>query len=96
MEKIKNINQLKPGTHFFIVRGDEITGYEYLCVHPHNETYILALNSFTQEGEKHYIPQLLKGEVYVGNYDTKFFTELRIKYYKREIERLEQRLKDEL
>ena len=41
-------------------------------MHPHNENYILALNSWTQNGDKLYIPDILKEEYYVGKYDPAF------------------------
>ena len=63
MEKLTSIEQLKPGNKFIRIAGDEITGYEFLCIHPNNDHYILALNNLTQHGDKIYIPHLLNGNI---------------------------------
>lgn len=92
MERLNNISQLKKGVRFYIVYKDKISGYEFLCVHPHNENYILALDIITQDAPKLYIPTLLGGEVYVGEYDSKFFLKIEIEYHKKEISSLKERI----
>ena len=49
MERLTNIEQLKKGVKFYIISGEEIHSYEYLCVHPYNESYILAIASLPRQ-----------------------------------------------
>lgn len=67
--------------------------WEFLMIHPHNENYILALNSWTQSGDKLYIPNILKEEYYVGKYDSCFVAQERIRQYEKQIKRLQERIK---
>jgi len=92
MEKLTSIEQLKPGDKFICINGDEITGYEFLCIHPNNDHYILALNNLTQDGDKLYIPHLLNTNYYLGKYDSDFCDSMLIEYYKKCISDIEQRI----
>lgn len=93
LKKLTNINQLKKGQPFHHTTNDgKVTSYEFICIHPKNEGYILALNLFTQNGDKIYIPNLYKEEYWVGEYDNNFFTQKRIEYHQRMIKCLEERL----
>ena len=91
--KLTDISDLTVGTKFHIVEGDNIETYEFLCVHPHNERYVLAINNTTQDAPKLYIPTLLNSEVYVGEYDNNFFCNLRIEYLKKQIDNVKKRIK---
>lgn len=97
MEKLTSIEQLTAGTEFHVVRGETVTNYEFLMIHPHNDKYILAIDSYSQEGKKLFIPNILgettsHPDVYVGDYDGNFFMELEIKYHEKMIKNLQSRL----
>lgn len=53
------MEQLKPGTDIHIFQNGEIRTYTFLCIHPKNERYLLALNHLTQDADKLYIPYIL-------------------------------------
>lgn len=58
MKKITNVKDLKQGQKIIKVAPNfEISYFEFLMIHPHNENYILALNMM-QDAEKIYIPYL--------------------------------------
>lgn len=100
MEKFTDINQLKPGTQFIVIDGDEVTFYEFLCVHPKHPKYILALESCSQDGKKLYVPELLNQPpferpfrcAYVGEWDDEFVINKQIEFHNRSIAKLEERL----
>lgn len=100
MEKLTNIKQLQPGTPFTIVQNGEITNYEFLCIHPHNSKYILAIESLSQEGKKLFIDNLLgktisHPKVYVGKFDLLLMNKLRLEYHKEEVEYWTKRVQEE-
>ena len=74
-----------------IINGN-VSIWEFLMIHPHNANYILALNSWTQKGDKLYIPKLFEDNYYVGTYDRQFVMQERIRQYKRKISFLEKRI----
>ena len=83
MEKLENIGQLAKGDKFIRICGDEVTEYEFLCIHPHNNEYILAINGLTESGDKLYIRHMLSGgQYYVGETDMDFVNAEILKYYK--------------
>lgn len=97
MEKLRTIEQFKAGENFVIINGENVTRYEFLCVHPHNENYILALEKSSMEGRKLYIPNLLgetiyHGEVYIGKYDSILISSRILEWHKRRVAYWEHRL----
>lgn len=97
MEKLRTIEQFKSCKNFVIIDGENVTMYEFLCVHPHNENYILALEKSSMEGKKLFIPNLLgqtsfHNEVYVGDYDSMFLTSRILEWHKRRVAYWEHRL----
>lgn len=101
MEKLTNINQLRKGTKFTIMYDDKCTNYEFLCIHPHNSKYILAIESLSQEGKMLYIKNLLgettiQGDVYVGDFDSLFINQKRLEYHQKEVEFYTKRIQEEL
>ena len=93
MERITNINELKKGDKFLYCHNDTTIGYTFLCEHPDNENYIIAINSRTKEGDKLYKPNVLSQPYYIGGYDPKFVLEQRLKYYKECVADTEEMLK---
>lgn len=92
MERLERIEQLKKGIKFHVMNRDIITSYEFLCIHPHNESYILAIESMSQDAKKMHIKSLMEyAEVYIGDYEVSFFREKEIEYYERMIIDLKQR-----
>lgn len=92
MERLKDLSQLSQGCNITLLKNGEMHCWEFLMVHPHNKNYILALDSWTQKGDKLYIPQLFEGNYYVGKYDRDFVLQERIKQLKHEISFLERRI----
>lgn len=97
MEKLRTIEQFKSCKKFIIINGEDLSMYEFLCVHPHNEKYILALEKSSMEGKKLYIPNLLgetssHGEVYVGEFDSKFIASRMLEWAKGRVAHWEHRL----
>lgn len=92
MEILTKNEQLTKGTSFNVMDGDKVTSYEYLCVHPHNIGYILAINRLSQNEDKLYISTLLKSSVYVGDYDVEYFINKTIEYLQKIIENSKQML----
>lgn len=93
MERIKVLSQLSKGCTITKVCNGDFQCWEFLMIHPHNENYILALNSWTLSGDKLYIPNILKEDYYVGKYDSCFVAQERIKQYESQIKRLQERIK---
>lgn len=93
MERLKDLAQLSNGCTITKISDGEFRCYEFLMIHPHNEKYILALNSWTQNGDKLYIPDILKGGYYVGKIDDGFVAQEMIKQYERKIKSLQERIK---
>lgn len=94
MEKLTDITQLKQGDKFTHIDADGFNEYEFLCVHPHNPSYILAINGLTQDAPKLYVNDILKcnSGYYVGKFDSEFVTKKRIEILKERINHLESRL----
>lgn len=93
MERLTNISeQLKSGDKFYLIDGENFHQYEYLCVHPHNRNYILALDYITQDAKKLYINKLLEEKYYVGEYDNAFIKREELKYHQKEVTRLSNEL----
>lgn len=94
MEKLTDINQLKRGDRFTHINADGFNEYEFLCIHPHNPAYILAIDGLTQNAPKLYINDIVKenSNYYVGKFDSEFVTKKRIEILKERISRLENRL----
>ena len=91
MERLTKIEQLKKGVQFHIVDGDNILNYEYLCIHPHNGNYILAIDDTSQDAKKLYTKHLIEREVYIGDFDVSFFRNIEIQYHERMIECIKNR-----
>jgi hypothetical protein len=94
MEKLTDISQLKQGDRFTHIGADGFNEYEFLCIHPHNPAYILAIDGLTQNAPKLYINDILEynSGYYVGKFDSEFVTKKRIEMLKERISRLENRL----
>lgn len=94
MEKLTDITQLKQGDRFTHIDADGFKEYEFLCIHPHNPAYILAIDGLTQDAPKLYVYEILKynSGYYVGRFDHEFVTKKRIELLKERISRLENRL----
>lgn len=94
MEKLTDISQLKQGDRFTRIDADGFNEYEFLCVHPHNPAYILAIDEVTQDAPKLYINNIVKenSNYYVGTFDCDFVNRKRIGFLKERISHLESRL----
>lgn len=93
MEKLTDISQLKQGDRFTHIDADGFNEYEFLCIHPHNPAYILAIDGLTKDAPKLYIKNIVKENsgYYFGTFDSAFVTKKRIEFLKERISRLENR-----
>lgn len=99
MEKFTNINQLMSGKKFYVLSEGKVILYKFLCIHPENDKYILALDDIEKEGKKLFIPNLLgetisHPEVYVGEYDSAFILQRKADYHRKKAERYEKRIEE--
>ena len=96
MEKLTYISQLRPGDRFTHIDADGFNEYEFLCVHPHNPAYILAIDGLTQNAPKLYINNIVKENsgYYVGKFDSEFVTKKRIEFLKERVKHIENCLED--
>lgn len=95
MERIKSINQLKKGDKFYLIDGSSevvTKWYEFLCIHPHNPSYILAIDRLTQDAPKLYINDILGGPYYMGDFDASFVKRERLKKLQQEVSKLSEEL----
>lgn len=92
MEKLKEFSQLSDGCTITEIKDGDYRFWTYLMVHPKNQRYILALNSCTEDADKLYIPDLLEGDYYVGDYDGDFILRERLKQYELMEQELHERI----
>ncbi len=92
MEKLKEFSQLSDGCTITEIKDGNYRFWTYLMVHPKNQRYILALNSCTQDANKLYIPDLLEGDYYVGDFDGDFLLRERLKQYELMEQELHERI----
>lgn len=75
MEKLKDIEQLKTEKRFIIITGETAMQYDYICIHPYNDEYLIAIDMFGKP-VRLFIPNLLKDStsqsVYAGDWDEEF------------------------
>lgn len=91
--RLTDIKQLTKGVSFHRTTTDgQVISYDFLCIHPHNENYIIAINRLNANGDKIYIPNLFDQEYWVGDYNSNFFTKKRIEYHERMIKLLKEML----
>lgn len=90
MKRITSINDLKQGTKIVHVEDNKnIKYYEFLMVHPHNENYVLLLESLSQNAYKFYIPNIIGDDSHFYiEYTEKEVLELRKKYLLNEMDLL--------
>lgn len=79
MKKIKEFSQLSDGCTITEIKDGDYRCWTYLMIHPKDQRYIFALNS--QDADKLYIPDLLEGDYYVGDFDGDFVLRERLKQY---------------
>ena len=94
MKQITDITELTPGTRIVEFCGDRTAFWEYLCQHPRNPEYVLLLESLSQNAIKQYIPNLLRSDWYI-DYTFEEIYEKRKEWHLKQIERLNERIKDE-
>lgn len=92
MEKLKEFSQLSDGCTITEIKDGNYMFWTYLMVHPKKQRYILALNSCTEDADKLYIPDLLEGDYYVGDYDGDFILRERLKQYELMEQELHERI----
>ncbi|WQJ53357.1 MAG: hypothetical protein [Wendovervirus sonii] len=96
MKLLENINELKYKTDFYIFNNTyNYNSYTYLCVHPHNDKFILALNTSDYSLKNFLITDIndhiQHKNVLIGDYDEIAINEFKISLLKDEIKRYEDR-----
>lgn len=101
MKKLTEIKQLSQGTKFSVIEGDKVTNYEFVCMHPNNNKYIIVLEVLSQKVETLHIPYICGTSAFypfpttlVGEYESKDIAKYLIEHYKRKIEEWSVFLKD--
>jgi hypothetical protein len=94
MIEINNTNfaTLKAGDKFVGIENGEAKYYEFLMIHPHNDSYILALDNVVQEGKKIYIPTLIGGGFFF-DYTIDEVNQKKIEQLEAKILRIKKRIK---
>lgn len=94
MIEINNVNFaiLKAGDKFVDIENGEAKYYEFLMIHPHNDSYILALDDVQQEGKKIYIPTLIGGGFF-SDYTIDEVNQKKIEQLEAKISRIKKRIK---
>ena len=81
MKKIEHPKALPVGTKIVNINGDRMNYYEYLGVHPHNEQYVLLLDTLTQDATKFYIPNIENSDKWQIDFTSKDLLKCKYNYY---------------
>ena len=92
MEKLKEFSQLSEFCLITRIVNGDYECWDYLMIHPRNQRYILALNHWTQDADKLYIPDLLEGDYYVGDLKEDFLLREKLKQYELMEQELHERI----
>ncbi len=92
MKQILDIYGLKQGDKIVHFNGERIDQWEFLMIHPHNDQYVLLLDTLSQNAFKQYIPNILNTDEWQRDYKIDDVLEQRIAYHNKQIERIKERL----
>ena len=94
MKRIKNIKLFSRGTKIVRLYGDSIYYYEYLMEHPHNDQYVLLLDTLTQEAVKIYIPNIEESPNWQTDYTDFDLLNYKYNYHLEKAERIMQQIQE--
>lgn len=92
MKQIIDINGLKLGDTIVHFRGEKVDQWEFLMIHPHNDKYVLLLDTLSQDAFKQYIPKMLNTDEWQQDYKIEDILEQRIAYHKKMMKYIKERL----
>lgn len=92
MKTIKDISQLKKGDRIVFFHGDDVVYFEFLCVHPRNDKYVLMIESLSQDAKKVYIPNIIDNVNYQTDYTMVEVHEREIEWHRQMIDRIQKRV----
>lgn len=92
MKQIESINELKNGDKIVCIFGGNPNFYEFLCVHPHNNNYVLLLDGITKDAPKFYIPNIINQPEWYKDYTLDEVREKQIEYHEMKIRKLKERM----
>lgn len=90
IENIEEIRNLKPEQELIRLCCDDVKYYTFLCVHPHNNNYMILINKWTEKPERFYVQDLV--EEFVINYTDDDIMSYRLEYHKNVVQYLENAL----
>lgn len=94
MKRIRNeeeVRGLKPNQSLVRLSRGNVEYYYFLCVHPHNDKYVILMNS-CEEPERFYHTQII--DYFATDYTDKDIISYRKEYYTRKLKELEQALSE--
>ena len=92
MKQIESIDELKKGDKIVCIWGEMPHFYEFLCIHPHNNNYVLLLDDITKDAPKFYIPNIINQPEWYKDYTLDEVRQKRIEYHEMKISRLKKRM----
>ena len=93
IENIEEIRNLKPEQELIRLCCDDVKYYTFLCVHPHNDKYVILINKWTERPERFYFQDLV--EAFAMNYTNDDIISYRLKYHKNVVQELENVLSEQ-
>lgn len=94
MKHIRNaeeVRSLKPNQKFVKLSSGKVEYYYFLCVHPHNDKYVILMNG-CEEPERFYYTQII--DYFATDYTDKDIISYRKEYYTRKLKELEQAISE--
>lgn len=89
MKHIRNaeeVRNLKPEQRLIKLSKGKVEYYYFLCVHPHNDNYVILMNS-CEEPERFYYTKII--DYFATDYTDKDIISYRKEYYTRKLKELE-------
>ena len=94
MKHIRNaeeVRSLKPKQKLVKLSSGKVEYYYFLCVHPHNDKYVILMNG-CEEPERFYYTQII--DYFATDYTDKDIISYRKEYYTRKLKELEQAISE--
>ena len=94
MKRIRNAEEvrgLKPNQRLIKLSSGKVEYYYILCVHPHNDKYVILMNS-CEEPKRFYYTNIIDN--FATDYTEKDIISYRKEYYTRKLKELEQAISE--
>lgn len=95
MKQITDLSELTVGTQIVRFFGDQVSFWEYLCLHPKNSKYILLLEDLSKDAIKQYIPNLLNSDEWYIDYTFEDIWERQRDWHLKQAKRFDEKIKNE-